>query len=127
MSSSSIPDSISKDALLALQVNAEADFVPEDQKPLYDGLTQSEVEELAFKTLRDASKICKDPMLMKVIHLSIDYSWIAMHSELSEAAMADNETEAAVCLARDGGKAQALYQIAQSIGFENDFTMPDED
>ena len=127
MSSSSIPDSISKDALLALQVNAEADFVPEDQEPLYDGLTQSEVEELAFKTLRDAAAICNDPMLMKVILLSIDYSWIAMHSEMSIHAMKDNDTEAAVCLARDGGKAQSLYQIAHSIRFDNDFTLPDED
>ena len=127
MSSSSIPDSISKDALLALQVNAEADFVPHEEQPLYDGLTQSEVEELAFKTLRKAATVCKDPMLMKVILLSVTYSWIAMHSEMSEAAMGDNDTEAAVCLARDGGKAQAIYQIAQSIGFDNDFTLPDED
>ena len=127
MSSSSIPDSISKDALLALQVNAEADFVPHEEQPLYDGLTQSEVEELAFKTLRDAAAICNDPMLMKVILLSIDYSWIVDHSEMALRAMADNETEASLHLGRDGGKAQAIYQIAQSIGFENDFTLPDED
>ena len=43
---SSIPDAISTDALLRLQVNAEADFVPAEPsvtKPLYDGLTKDEV------------------------------------------------------------------------------------
>ena len=127
MSSSSIPDSISKDALLALQVNAEADYVPSEEESLYDGLTQSEVEELAFKTLRDVTKTCNDPMIIKVILLSIIHQWITLHSELSIQAMKDNEHEAAVCLARDGGKAQALYQIAHSIGFDNDFTLPDKD
>ena len=65
---SSIPDAISTDALLRLQVNAEPDFVPAEpskEKPLYDGLTETEVQELAMETLRGMSKKCKDPMVEK--------------------------------------------------------------
>jgi len=124
---SSIPDSISKDDLLALQVNAEPDFVPAEETGMYDGLTQSQVEELAFNTLKEAHAICSDPMLSKVLMLSLAHSWIEMHSIMALDAMKDEEHVCALHIARDGGKCQDLYQIVHSISFPNDFTVPDED
>ena len=124
---SSIPDAISKDDLLALQVNAEADFVPDEDNAIYDGLTQQQVEELAFKTLRDAHEICSDPMLSKVLLLSLASSWLEMHSRMALDAMEEGENICALHIARDAGKCQDIYQIVHGIGFPNDFTCSDED
>ena len=131
---SSIPDSISTDELLRLQVNAEADFVPAEpsaEKPLYDGLTKKEVEELAMKTLRGMSKKCKDPMVEKCIMLAIAASWIQWHTEMAQQIMPDTAdsdtkeaaTEFATCLLRDAGKAQAIYTLVHDISMDNDFIL----
>ena len=131
---SSIPDSISTDALLRLQVNAEADFVPAEpsaEEPLYDGLTKNEVEELAMETLRSMSRKCKDPMVEKCIMLAIAASWIGWHTEMAQQVMPDTAdsdakeaaTEFASCLLRDAGKAQAIYTLVHDIGMDNDFVL----
>ena len=130
---SSIPDSISTDELLRLQVNAEADYVPAeapDQERLYDGLTQSEVEELAMETLRGMSRKCKDPMVEKCIMLAITMSWIKWHTELAQHVMPDvfgsnseKATDFATCLLRDAGKAQAVYTLVHDISMDNDFIL----
>ena len=131
---SSIPDSISTDALLRLQVDAEPDFVPAEpsaEKPLYDGLTQDEVQELAMETLRGMSRKCKDPMVEKCIMLAIAMSWIKWHTDMAQEIMpttADSDkseaaTEFATCLLRDAGKAQAIYTLAHDIGMDNDFIL----
>ena len=130
---SSIPDAISKDALLRLQVNAEADFVPAEatvEERLYDGLTATEVQELAMETLRGMSRKCKDPMVEKCMMLAMAMSWINWHSELAAVAMQDvsgpkgeEATEFATCLLRDAGKAQAIYTLVHDVGMDNDFIL----
>jgi hypothetical protein len=133
---SSIPDAISTDELLRIQVNAEPDFVPADpsvEKPLYDGLTQTEVEELAMETLRGMSKKCKDPMVEKCILLAVAASWIRWHTEMAQSVMPDTAeslrseaaTEFATCLLRDAGKAQAIYTLVHDISMDNDFITGD--
>ena len=129
---SSIPDSISTDELLRLQVNAEADYVPaeaSEEERLYDGLTETEVGELAMETLRGMSKKCKDPMVEKCIMLAIAASWIQWHTEMAQQIMPDTAdsdakeaaTEFATCLLRDAGKAQAVYTLVHDIAMDNDF------
>ena len=131
---SSIPDSISTDELLRIQVNAEPDFVPAEpsvEKPLYDGLTQAQVEELAMETLRGMTKKCKDPMVEKCMMLAVAASWIRWHTEMAQQAMpatadsdkAEQATEFATCLLRDAGKAQAIYTLVHDIGMDNDFIL----
>ena len=131
---SSIPDSISTDALLKLQVNAEPDFVPAepaDEKRLYDGLTATEVQELAMETLRGMSRKCKDPMVEKCMMLAMAMSWIKWHTELAQEIMPatadpdkdEEATEFATALLRDAGKAQAIYTLAHDIGMDNDFIL----
>ena len=134
MSSSSIPDAISRDELLRIQVNAEPDFVPAEpsaEKPLYDGLTKTQVEELAMETLRGMTRKCKDPMVEKRMMLAMAMSWVRWHTEMAQQAMpaaSDSETseaatEFATCLLRDAGKAQAIYTLVHDIGMDNDFIL----
>jgi len=133
---SSIPDAISTDELLRIQVNAEADFVPAEpsvEKPLYDGLTATEVQELAMETLRGMSRKCKDPMVEKCMMLAMAASWIQWHTDLAQLAMQDasdsdkgeQATEFATCLLRDAGKAQAIYTLVHDISMDNDFITGD--
>ena len=134
--STSIPDAISTDELLKIQVNAEADFVPAEpsvEKPLYDGLTATEVQELAMETLRGMSRKCKDPMVEKCMMLAMAASWISWHTELAQLAMQDasdsekgeDATGFATCLLRDAGKAQAVYGLVHDISMDNDFVTGD--
>ena len=131
---SSIPDAISTDELLRIQVNAEADFVPAEsteEKPLYDGLTATEVQALAMETLRGMSRKCKDPMVEKCVMLAIAMSWIKWHTNLAQEIMpatADSDkseeaTEFATCLLRDAGKSQAIYTLVHDIGMDHDFIL----
>jgi hypothetical protein len=131
---SSIPDAISTDELLRIQVNAEPDFVPAEpsvEKPLYDGLTATEVQELAMETLRGMSRKCKDPMVEKCMMLAMAASWIRWHTEMAQQVMpstSDSEkgeeaTEFATCCLRDAGKAQAIYTLVHDIGMDNDFIL----
>jgi len=130
---SSIPDSISTDALLRLQVNAEPDFVPAEpsvEKPLYDGLTAIEVQELAMETLRGMNRKCKDPMVEKCMMLAMAMSWIKWHTDFAQDIMSEVSgpkgeaaTEFATCLLRDAGKAQAIYTLVRDIGMDNDFIL----
>jgi len=130
---SSIPDSISKDALLRLQVNAEPDFVPAEtpvEETLYDGLTATEVQKLAMETLRGMSRKCKDPMVEKCMMLAMAMSWVKWHTDLAQDIMSEVSgsngeaaTEFATCLLRDAGKAQAIYTLVHDISMDNDFIL----
>lgn len=127
MSSSSIPDSISS-ADLESFANKAATPV---EKPLYDGLTATEVEELAMETLRSVTRKCKDPMVEKCMMLAIAMSWIKFHTNMSQEIIpniakcddAEPATEFVTCLLRDAGKAQAIYILARDICMDNDFIL----
>ena len=123
----SVPNSVSMSDLEQFAKNAATS----EQERLYDGLTQSEVEELAMETLRGMSRKCKDPMVEKCMMLAIAMSWIKWHTDLAQEIMpatADSDkseeaTEFATCLLRDAGKAQAIYTLAHDIGMDNDFIL----
>ena len=125
---SSIPDSVSMSDLESFAKNAAS---PVEEKRLYDGLTATEVQELAMETLRGMSRKCKDPMVEKCMMLAMAMSWIKWHTEMAQEIMpatADSDkcaeaTEFATCLLRDAGKAQAIYTLAHDIGMDNDFIL----
>ena len=124
---SSIPDSVS---MSDLESFAKKAATPVEQ-PLYDGLTATEVQELAMETLRGMSRKCKDPMVEKCVMLAIAMSWIKWHTEMGQEIMpatADPKkekeaTEFSTCLLRDAGKAQGIYTLAHDIGMDNDFIL----
>ena len=124
----SVPDSISMSDLESFAKNAAT---PVEEKRLYDGLTATEVQELAMETLRGLSRKCKDPMVEKCMMLAMAMSWIKWHTDLAQEIMpatADSDkseeaTEFATCLLRDAGKAQAIYTLVHDIGMDNDFIL----
>ncbi len=118
----SIPDSISFKALKEFAQQAGESH----EEPLYDGLTESEVKELAMETLRGMTRKCKDPMVEKCIMLAIAMSWVRWHTEMAQQIMpevqsSDDEAPAnfATCLLRVAGKALAIYTRARDISMEN--------
>jgi len=130
---SSIPDSISSEALEAFAKKAEESEQCTCEEPLYDGLTGAEVRALAMQTLRDLSSKCKDPMVEKCIMLAISMSWIQWHTEMAQDIMPEvngpnDEAPAhfATCLLRDAGKAQAIYTLTRDISMDNDFILDPE-
>ena len=126
----SVPDSISMSDLESFAKNAAT---PVEEKRLYDGLTATEVQELAMETLRGMTRKCKDPMVEKCMMLAMAMSWIKWHTELAQLAMKDasdpakgeQATEFATCLLRDAGKAQAIYTLVHDISMDNDFITGD--
>ena len=122
--SSSVPDSISSEALEAFAKNAPT---PDVEQPLYDGLTQDQVEALAYKTLNKLTKKCSDPMVEKVIMMAICHSWIKWHSEFANSAMEDGHPEIAIPVARDAGKMQAAFTLIRDVLVDNDFINPVSD
>ena len=124
----SVPDSISMSDLESFAKNAATPV----EKPLYDGLTATEVQELAMETLRGMSRKCKDPMVEKCMMLAIAMSWVKWHTEMAQQAMTVagvdcktgiEATEFVTCLLRDAGKAQAIYTLVHDIGMDNDFIL----
>lgn len=122
----SVPDSISMSDLESFAKNATT---PVEERRLYDGLTATEVQELAMETLRGMFRKCKDPMVEKCMMLAVAASWIRWQTELSQLAMQDasdpdkgeQASEFAICLLRDAGKAQAIYTLVHDISMDNDF------
>ncbi len=126
----SVPDSVSMSDLESYAKKAATPV----EKPLYDGLTETEVQELAMETLRGMSRKCKDPMVEKCMMLAMAASWIRWHTDLAQEAMTvagvDCETgkaatEFVTCLLRDAGKAQAIYTLVHDISMDNDFITGD--
>ena len=131
---SSIPDSISSEALEAFAKKAEEAEQCTCNEPLYDGLTATEVQELAMETLRGMTRKCKDPMVEKCVILAIAMSWVRWHTDMAQQIMpevkgSDDEAPAhfATCLLRDAGKAQAIYTLAHDISMDNDFILSNDD
>lgn len=124
---SSVPDSVSMSDLESFAKNAATPV----ERPIYDGLTATEVQELAMETLRGMSRKCKDPMVEKCMMLAMAMSWIKWHTNLAQeimpatadSAKSEEATEFATCLLRDAGKAQAIYTLVHDIGMDNDFIL----
>jgi hypothetical protein len=125
----SVPNSVSMSELEQFAKNAK----PSVEEPLYDGLTATEVGELAMETLRGMTRKCKDPMVEKCMMLAMAMSWVTWHTDLAQDIMSDvsgpNDeaaTKFATCLLRDAGKAQAIYTLVHDISMDNDFILGSE-
>ena len=122
----SVPDSISMSDLESFAKNAATPV----EEAIYDGLTATEVQELAMETLRGMTRKCKDPMVEKCMMLAMAMSWIKWHTDLAQDIMSEVSgpngeaaTEFTTCLLRDAGKAQAIYTLVHDISMDNDFIL----
>ena len=117
---SDFPESISLEALENLQEKAtkEPEPVVKGDGP-YDGFTKGElityVEEIMLETIAK----CGDPMLHKVLMLSILDKMVDWHTAFA----AEEETNSPEAWLKDAGKLQACMNILMTISMsEADFT-----
>ena len=121
---SSIPDGFSMGELEALHEVArhEDDCHCEqcEDKVLFDGKTAEEVCEIAGKHLDAATDEVNDPIVHKVMAMSIIKNMIEWHTKVG----IDQENErSAVAWLRDAGKFQAIMNILTEVTVgPNDFT-----
>ena len=107
-----------------LEKFAENASTPEIQQPLYDGLTQDQVEALVYKLLNKLSKKCSDPMAEKLLLMAVCNSWIKWHSDFAQHAFENGQPEIAIPVARDAGKMQAAFCLIRDVLVDNDFLSP---
>ena len=118
MSDNQIPESISLEALAALQAEAPKEESPEPKGDgPFDGLTKGQLIDAAEDMLQASLEKCGDPMIHKVMALSILSKMILWHTKMgSEEATGDSS----IAWLRDGGKLQAAMQILSSVSFGPD-------
>ena len=128
--SSNIPDGISFSDLegladqAALREEEATKTVKEAEGPLFDGKTESEVEEIASAALKEALEKCDDPIVHKIIVLRALENMMDWHTLVGEKQFDDDENCSGICWLRDAGKFQACMNILINIQIgPHDFTM----
>jgi len=86
-------------------------------------LTQDEVCEIASQKLNEATELCGDPIVHKVmLHLLVAHM-MRWHSTCGQELAMANEAECATDWLRDAGKFQAIMNIIDTINVgDDDFT-----
>ena len=124
--SDNIPESISLETLAALQAEAPKEQEPEAPKKgdgPYDGLTKGQLIDLSDEMLKVSIEKCGDPMVHKIMALSILSKMIEWHTHMGS----EEEGKAAVAWLRDAGKLQAAMQLLHSVSFgPDDFCVVDD-
>ena len=111
------PDAISFAELQKLAANA-----PEEQSKVvgpYDGLTQTQLENLVESMLDDAEETCGHPMLAKLTITILVEKLMEWHTRAGEQLVNDGE-RAGIGWLRDAGKLQAIGNILSTIEVCND-------
>ena len=127
------PDSISMDSpkkwsdLELLKLAYALDEESEREELLYDGFTQTDVCRIASEAKQAVFKKCSDPMVHKVLALSILQSMITYHEEMSQdilqLATDDEGRDLALNWAEDIGKLKYSYEILRNVSLgKDDFT-----
>ena len=125
-SAQQFPESLSTNDLESLMENAQPDteYKSETSGPLFDGLTQSQLEALAAKTGEDLYKKCSDPMVHKVLALMILTQMIEYHERVASSIGTTNR-DVAIAWAADKGILQSCKVLLMQVNLgENDFVSP---
>ena len=120
MTSSSIPNSFSADDLQSAYDQA----LKEDtaQKAQKDPFSRDTVMEVAKQCVENATKVCPDPIVHKVMAWGIISKMIDWHVYAAEACIEAGDLKVAGCWMRDAGKLQAMLDIFTEIEVgSNDF------
>ena len=123
----SIPNGFSSDDLERMLSSARQDITdakPAGEGPYGDqGLTQSELEALAERVIDASLEECNDPMLHKVIVITLCYRFASWHTKIGQTCFEKGQTAAGACWLRDAGKFQSMLDTLMSIQIgEDDFT-----
>ena len=123
----SIPNGFSSDELeemLELAKATKNEWQPEEpegQGPYgRQGLTRDQLESLAEELLDESLERCTDPMLHKLMTLTIVMRFASWHQKIADAHFERGETAAGGAWMRDAGKFQAVMDILTSVSLGPD-------
>ena len=121
---SSIPNGFSMQELQQMLDTAAKNpepSTPEGEGPFGDqGLTIDQLENLCEKVIDDSLEECNDPMLHKLIMLTLAMRFGKWHDHVAEQCRNRGEDAAAAAWQRDAGKFQAVMDILCSISIGPD-------
>ena len=124
----SVPDSFNLDELSAMLETApqEEDLhTPADNSD--KELTPEFVEGVAQEALELASSKCSDPLVHKVMMMTICSRMIEWHTHVAMTQFEDGNERSGTCWMRDAGKFQAMMDSLVNIGVgPDDFTCVQE-
>ena len=109
---SSIPDSISRDELLRIQVNAEPDFVPADT---LEFATQEELINFTIDNTFDAVQKIGTDFGYKLIADYCIYQLYSLHKQGFQQMSEAGDLLRAEAWAKDAGQLQAMGQLLRNI------------
>ena len=121
---SSIPDSFNMDELQKALENAPQDIVDRPVEKKEYKSKREEIESVAEKALDWATEQCPDPLVHKVMMMTIAMKMVDWHTSIGIKCADEGEERSAVCWLRDAGKFQAMLDslVNISVGPE-DFTL----
>ena len=124
----SVPDSFNLDELSAMLENApqEEDLhtANNDDKQEH---TPEFIESVAQEALELASSKCSDPLVHKVMMMTICSRMIEWHTHVAMTQFEDGNERSGTCWMRDAGKFQAMMDSLVNIGVgPDDFTCTQE-
>ena len=116
---SSIPNSFSMDDLQNLLDKAPVEnetTEPTGEGPFGDqGLTINQLEDLVEKVIDESLEQCNDPMLHKVIMLTLAMRFASWHDHVAQKCRDEGQDKQAAAWQRDAGKFQAVMDILCSV------------
>ena len=111
------PDSFSMSELEALLENAPSE--PEVTTDP-DNQTEEYIISVAQEVLDLATERSNGPVVHKAMLHMIAAKMVQWHTDIAEEMIKANQTQAAVCWARDAGKFQAIMNILDTISVDDD-------
>ena len=123
----SIPNGFSSDDLEALLASARAaKEIEAADEPTGEGpygrqrLTRDQLESLAEELLDESLERCSDPMLHKLMTLTIVMRFAEWHKKIASAHFEKGDTNTGGAWMRDAGKFQAVMDILTSVSLGPD-------
>ena len=116
----SIPDSFNLDELSAMLENAPQE---EELHATEKELTPEFIEKVAMDALDKATEECPDPLVHKVMAMTVIHRMIDWHKHVALRQLEEDNQESMGAWMRDAGKFQAVMDILCSIAIgPDDFT-----
>ena len=120
MNNSQIPNSVSFSDLQGYMENAPS----EPSKTIVNNLTQEDIEKIAGALVDGALEKCPDPIVHKIMALSILSNLHAWHEAMAKQALEHGDAECAGITMEDAGALRAAYRILHNVSLgESDFTL----
>ena len=125
MTSSSVPDSFSMDDLEKAMESAPNEELLHATVGCNDDKEFSPefIEDVATKALEEASELCPDPLVHKVIAMMVISRMVEWHKHVAILQLEEGNRESMGAWMRDAGKFQSVMDILCSIAIgPDDFT-----